>query len=273
MENTRTTLPGIGRRITPLTGEERGALHTVSHPGWWWGCSAGPGRAPWASVNDVTGGNGRKRFSAVGTLGVVGSLTLVSACLTILFLSMRSVMDVGGFCAEGGPYVIATPCPKGIPGLMLGGIWIGIISVFIYAWQARTNGAVSLVGLLWPALFLSLGWNFLEYGVAPPFEGGLAWGWLVPGVLFVLMGGVPLLWVIPMMLRSDSTPRNLVGAALEQGVVAARRVATERRPTDDAPPPQVPFIDELERLARLHRRGSLSDVEYEAAKRRLLEAE
>ena len=45
--------------------------------------------------------------------------------------------------------------------------------------------------LAWPGLFLSLGWNFLEFAFLP--QGGLAWGWLICGVVFVLMGGLPLL--------------------------------------------------------------------------------
>jgi hypothetical protein len=57
----------------------------------------------------------------------------------------------------------------------------------------RSDG-VSLMPLAWPGLFLSLGWNFLEFAFAPP-GGGLAWGWLVCGVLFALMGGLPLLLV------------------------------------------------------------------------------
>ena len=47
--------------------------------------------------------------------------------------------------------------------------------------------------LAWPALFLSLGWNFLEFGFDPPGEDdGLVWGWIVCGVVFWLMGGLPL---------------------------------------------------------------------------------
>src|SRR5436190_15088757 len=40
-----------------------------------------------------------------------------TAALTILFLSMRAVMRIGGFCASGGPYQIQTQCPKGVPGV------------------------------------------------------------------------------------------------------------------------------------------------------------
>lgn len=49
---------------------------------------------------------------------------------------------------------------------------------------------INLVALLfWPAIFLSLGWNFMEYGF---FSGeGLVWGWIICGVVFVLMGGLP----------------------------------------------------------------------------------
>lgn len=212
----------------------------------------------------------RRAFTLSGTIWVVGTLALTAACMTVVFLAMRSVMDVGGFCAEGGPYAIETHCPRGVPGLMMGGIWIGVVAAFLYVWQAAKNDAVSLAGFLWPALFLSLGWNFLEYGISPPFEGGLAWGWLIPGVLFVLMGAVPLLWVVPALIRRDSTPGNLVGAALQQGVTAARETASSRR-TVSRPTEPKGLVDELERLARLHRSGALSDLEYQAAKRRLLE--
>jgi len=41
---------------------------------------------------------------------------------------------------------------------------------------------------LWPALFLSLAGNFLEFGLDPPGEGGVAWGWLLCAGVFFLMG-------------------------------------------------------------------------------------
>ena len=41
------------------------------------------------------------------------SLAGVAAGLTALFLGMRRVMEIGGFCAEGGPFVIQHPCPEG----------------------------------------------------------------------------------------------------------------------------------------------------------------
>src|SRR3712207_7813523 len=47
-------------------------------------------------------------------VGVAG----MAACLTLVFLGMRAVMDVGGACADGGPFVIDTPCPDGVPLLL-----------------------------------------------------------------------------------------------------------------------------------------------------------
>jgi hypothetical protein len=116
---------------------------------------------------------------------------------------MRSVMDIGGSCASGGPFVPRVACPSGVPLLLVGSIWCGLIFAGIYAWQAFRTGAPSVGSLLWPALFLSLGYNFLEYGLHPPF--GLASveiGWLACAVVFGLMGGVPLLWAIPSMWKS-----------------------------------------------------------------------
>lgn len=46
------------------------------------------------------------------TSGVVLSLAGVACGLTLMFLAMRSVMLVGGFCAEGGPFVIQRSAPR-----------------------------------------------------------------------------------------------------------------------------------------------------------------
>lgn len=117
-------------------------------------------------------------------------LTVLAACvvlaaltLTWTFLGMRSVMDVGGACAEGGPYEIAQPCP--------GGTWMLAVAVpaLIITAMLGSAIAVSLSGPdlllpMWAFLFGSLGWNFLEYGV---FSGDLVWGWIICGVVFELM--------------------------------------------------------------------------------------
>jgi hypothetical protein len=128
------------------------------------------------------------------------------ACLAIIWLGMRAVLDIGGFCAEGGPYEIRTHCPEGVPLLMM----LAIPGLFLFGglmiWRGSPIGGPyqAAVFFAWPALFLSLGWNFLEYGVAAPGGDGLAWGWLICGVLFVAMGGVPL-WIV---LRTEGVIRR-----------------------------------------------------------------
>lgn len=119
----------------------------------------------------------------------------IAVAYTALFFSMRSVMDIGGSCASGNqPFEITRPCPDGVPGLMIGSIFGGLILLAVYAFNAV---GPNLTLLAWPALFLSLGWNFLEYAFSPPDgSGGVVWGWLICGVLFVLMGGVPLVIAI-----------------------------------------------------------------------------
>jgi hypothetical protein len=187
------------------------------------------------------------RRSLLTFVGLAGGC----AALTVLFLCMRSVMDIGGSCAEGGPYVVARPCPKGIPGLLLGSIFGGIVLLGVYA---VNTFRLNLVLWAWPALFISLGWNFLEYGFDPP-EGGIVWSWLFCGVLFVVMGGGPVLAAIPSLRR-------------------------RRRPSGGAPPPRKPspmqrrvdgVVERLERLTRLHKSGQLADEEFAAAKAAVLD--
>ncbi len=143
-------------------------------------------------------------------LTFVGALGFAAA-LTILFYCMRSVIEIGGSCASGNtPFEIARPCPKGVPGLMVGSIFGGMFFLAVYVFNAY---GPNLAFLAWPALFLSLGWNFLEYGFDPPFGGGIAFGWLISGIVFVVMGGVPL----------------VVGARAWRSTKALRGVAQQAR--------------------------------------------
>ena len=47
------------------------------------------------------------RPAAYLVVGVAG----LALCLTLVFLGMRAVMDIGGACADGGPYVSRQSCP------------------------------------------------------------------------------------------------------------------------------------------------------------------
>ena len=114
-------------------------------------------------------------------------------CLTALYESMRAVMDVGGVCASGGAYEIRQACPKGvgwvIPVSIFGMFFAGI---FTFLGVFDEGGPRPYV-FAWSALFLALGWNFLDYGFNPPDHHDTVWGWVICGIVFVVMGGAPLL--------------------------------------------------------------------------------
>jgi hypothetical protein len=134
--------------------------------------------------------------------------------LTSLFLAMRGVLDLGGMVALGGPYEIAHPAPGYwwiFPVAIIGCILIVFASAGMFSFGHGMAGPASPAGLplrgmgmlpgaggttslvalfFWPAIFLSLGWNFCEYGFFR--SGGRAWGWVISGVVFMLMGGLPL---------------------------------------------------------------------------------
>jgi hypothetical protein len=199
-----------------------------------------------------------QRFRA--TLGVGISAALVTGSLTVIFLSMRSVMEIGGSCGGAG----APSCPGHVAGLLFAAIWGGLIFAGVYVWQCARHHVPSFTSLLWPALFLSLGYNFFDYA----FNGGtVAAGFLVCGVVFVLMGGVPLVWAIPHLwkvyargeIESDkpwhvTATGNAVGTIKNLG-----RLGDERSMTDS-----------LEQLDELHKSGALDDLEYARAKDRVI---
>lgn len=124
----------------------------------------------------------------------------VAFCISLLYQAMRPIMRLGGMVARGGPFAIVHPAPSWV-WIMPVAILLGMACFFINLFCSDPDG-VNLMPLAWPGLFLSLGWNFLEFAFAPPGGGpgsGLAWGWLVCGVMFVLMGGVPLVFSLKKM--------------------------------------------------------------------------
>ena len=161
----------------------------------------------------------------------LGGLTL---CLTLVYLGMRAVMDVGGACADGGPYVSAQSCPDGAPAsLMLGMLGLFLFGGIALAYGGRLGGIWAATPVLaWSGLFGSLGWNFLDYGVLnpPPEADGIIWGWLIPGVLFELMAIVPLVAVLASLRsgrRSSGGPTVMIRPRPMRGpaLVHATRIA------------------------------------------------
>jgi hypothetical protein len=134
-------------------------------------------------------------------VGVAG----FTMCLTLLYQGMRDVMDIGGYCAEGGPYVIQRPCPEGtIPATLLGTFGMLLFGAVAMAGAFKVGGYGWLLIAGWTALFAALGWNFLDYGVLNPPNEKIEWGWLIPGVMFELMAWVPAAFVVKMALDARS---------------------------------------------------------------------
>lgn len=196
---------------------------------------------------------------------------LAAAGTTLLFFVMRAVMDIGGSCAEGGPYVPVQPCPEGaalaMPLGMVG--WMGG-GALLFIGGASVGGAWAVAGILaWSALFGSLGWNFIEYGLAPPGGGGTEWGWLIPGIVFEAMAIVPLVALVPLR-RALSR-----GGATTTGTTATPDADTVANTLQAAgawlPPPDDDLVSRLERLTALHAAGSLTDAEFASAKETLID--
>ena len=157
----------------------------------------------------------------------------LTACITLIYLGMRAVMDVGGACADGGPYVSAQPCPDGTPAAML----LGVFGLFGFgalgmASGARIGGYGWLPLLAWTGLFATLGWNFLDYGLVNPPEGqGIEWGYVIPGVLFQLMAWVPVAFVL-LTLRAPRGSSAAPGGSRSRPTPSAGRAMASRRADD-----------------------------------------
>jgi len=202
-------------------------------------------------------------------------VAVLAASITLLFLSMRAVLDIGGACASGGPYVPRVECPDAVVAMTPLSIFaaFGGIGLMLWGAAAMSGPWAGLAFLAWPALFLSLGWNFLEYGFFPP-EGadGWVWSWIFCGVVFVLMGALPLVFVVGAW--REATGERAYGG----GRVVVRRAPPMTSAPSSPRPETTPaehddIVERLERLAALRRAGDITNDEYELTKARLLRQE
>jgi hypothetical protein len=198
------------------------------------------------------------------TIGILITGAGVVASLAVIFLSMRAVMDIGGSCGSGSSELPS--CPGHVAGLLPAAIWGGLIFTGLYVWQCAKHHVPSLVSLIWPALFISLGYNFFDYGVS---GGAGAGGLLVVGVVFVAMGGVPLIWALPHLWRvyvrgetDDDKPWHVTATG--------NAVGTLKTLSRLVPTPRANMTESLEQLDRLHKSGALDDLEYAKAKDRVI---
>jgi hypothetical protein len=182
-----------------------------------------------------------------------------------------SVMSIGGSCSSGGPYVTANPCPDGA-WMAPVGFFVGLAGVGLYALR-RPSGSPSLLAFAWPALFGSLGVQFLR--AASNEE--QAWGFWLCGVVFLLMAAAPLALVVTgdrralvTMLLGDGRPEPDPEDRQDLRVPNSAPMVpvTFVTPTADD---DVDLAESLERLAKLHRSGALSDTEFTDAKQQVLD--
>jgi hypothetical protein len=142
-----------------------------------------------------------QRRSVRGAAVVVVSVFVMATCLTWAFFAMRAVMNVGGACADGGPYVSAQPCPDGAA-LIAIAIPVMLVTAMVGSVAAISLDAPNLLVPMWGVLFGSLGWNFLDFGITGP---NLVWGWIVCGVVFELMA-LPALLAILASIKNAVLP-------------------------------------------------------------------
>lgn len=168
------------------------------------------------------------RVVALAALGYAGGVMGI----TLVFLGMRAVMDIGGMCADGGPYVSAQSCPAAAEAALP----LGIVAIILFGLLAQVNGVRiggiwSAAGLLgWAALFGLLGWNFMEYGVFAPPVGGIEWGWAICGIVFWAMAAAPLLALLPAGAGLRTVPADAMAGR------AARKAAAVPLPPDAEAP-------------------------------------
>ena len=127
------------------------------------------------------------------------SALIAGVTLAWLYYGMRIVMDVGGSCADGGPYVSAQPCPDGT-WMMAVGMPVMMLTIIPATLLAVTSSTPIPIFPMWAVLFTSLGANFLEYGFADPKSPD----WIACGIVFVLMAA-PAWVVVALTLRRRPT--------------------------------------------------------------------
>jgi hypothetical protein len=147
---------------------------------------------------------------------------LMGMALAWAFLSMRAVMGVGGSCASGGPYQVATPCPDG-SWLIALAIPLLLICMFVGSGVGMAIGAPALLLPMWALLFTSLGWNFLEYG----FTDGVEVGNIVCGVLFWAMAAPA--WLAMVIALKESIRKKLNPPDPEEKLSKDEREAAKAR--------------------------------------------
>ncbi len=84
-----------------------------------------------------------------------------------------------------------------------GWIWlipVALVLLFVFGglgmMTVHAIGGLNIAPLAWTGLFLSLGWNFLRFGLNPPGADASNWGWIAVGAVFWLFGLGPFIGLL-----------------------------------------------------------------------------
>ena len=139
-------------------------------------------------------GSQEAKVTAGGVSGRAALLTLLalfamSVLCGLIIMAALAVINVGGYCAEGGPYVIQQHCPKGSAVILSAGIPLLFIVGSLYA-MAKPASWPSTFGWLWPVLFVGMAVAFFIGAANAP--GGIGWAALVTGIVMLVLGVAPI---------------------------------------------------------------------------------
>ena len=120
--------------------------------------------------------------------GAIAAWVLFSFCFTVLYQAAALLSGIGGFCADGGPYVIATHCPAVLDWAFPVG-FIGTFLAAVIGLVFQRGFAAPVIVWAWPIVFVGLG---IEFFLSIPTSGVFVA--ILCGTLFVVMGLAPLLF-------------------------------------------------------------------------------
>lgn len=133
------------------------------------------------------------------------SIGCMAAILVMVPFAGMKLLDVGGFCAEGGPYVIRQECPEGVIPVLAGGL--PLLFVFGIAYTlALPAGWRFLLVWGWPILFLGLAAVFFISAFTAPDQ-SFAVAPFITGIVMAGIGFLPLLGI-----QIVPSPRRAAGS-------------------------------------------------------------
>jgi hypothetical protein len=129
--------------------------------------------------------------ASAGALYGLGVLA-VTAAITLGALAVRTGLRTGACIAGGSDSSFLGCAPGMLPAL---GIAVGLsaLGLGLTMWTVRHRALPNPLPLAWAALFLAVGWFFLDDGLLRPGEQGVRIGFVVLAVVFGALALAPLL--------------------------------------------------------------------------------